>query len=172
MEHALGTYSNLAMILGRNKAFRVVAWQIQKMRSKFTQYSLGARLSGYCFTDLIVQPTLWNPEESKLDLDVCQLLPVPPYLSAMLISMSDFKLSMVLRTSSLPFPAAHINDVLPSRSESSFTEGCFKNTLTVSCKKTSLKKLRRQGSIFMVTKNLLYGTLGKKQSIFPCFCIK
>lgn len=68
-----------------------------------------------------------------------QFLPVPPYLSAMLMSMSDFKLSIVLSTSSLPFPAAHMKDVLPSKSESSLTEGCVKNTLTVSCKKTLLE---------------------------------
>lgn len=85
-----------------------------------------------------------EPERKQTE-HVCPFLPVPPYLSAMLISMSDFKFSIVLRTSSLPFPAAHIKDVLPSRSESSFTEGCFKNTLTVSCKKTSLKKIETRG---------------------------
>ena len=58
--------------------------------------------------------------------------PVPPYLSAMLMSMPEVKDSMVRMTSSLPLPAAHMKAVRPSRSGSSFTEGCDRNTPTVS----------------------------------------
>ena len=58
--------------------------------------------------------------------------PVPPYLSAMLMSMQEVKDSMVRMTSSLPLPAAHMKALRPSRSGSSFTEGWDRNTPTVS----------------------------------------
>lgn len=58
--------------------------------------------------------------------------PVPPYLSVMFMSKSFFKSSIILMTSSLPLPAAHMNAVRPSRSGSSRTEGCFRKTATVS----------------------------------------
>lgn len=58
--------------------------------------------------------------------------PVPPYLSAMLMSIWGVRANMVRITSLLPFPAAHMKAVRPSRSGSSLTEGWDRKTPTVS----------------------------------------